>query len=317
MKALIRATRFLPVFVSLCFLWNLGPVFPPCSLLAATEPESTSWFVGASKVDITPDEPVRLSGYASRLVPSQGIEDRLSARALVLSPGSSTQDALVIVSIDAIGISAVMTERVLERVLPTLKIPRSRIVFCTTHSHTAPHLDGLIPNLFGVPMSQEENAAMLRTTQKTIEGISKAVLDAAANLKPGTVEYGLGRAEFAINRRMLKDKQWVGIGTVDQGPVDRNVRILRVRDMSGKLLAVSYQYACHSTSISPDANKISGDWGGISASILEEKNPGCIALPIIGCGADANPNPRGTIELSRQHGAEMATSVQEVLSHVL
>ena len=317
MNAMILATRFLPVFVSLCFLWNLGPVFPPCSLLAATEPESTSWFVGASKVDITPDEPVRLSGYASRLVPSQGIEDRLSARALVLSPGSSTQDALVIVSIDAIGISAVMTERVLERVLPTLKIPRSRIVFCTTHSHTAPHLDGLIPNLFGVPMSQEENAAMLRTTQKTIEGISKAVLDAAANLKPGTVEYGLGRAEFAINRRMLKDKQWVGIGTVDQGPVDRNVRILRVRDMSGKLLAVSYQYACHSTSISPDANKISGDWGGISASILEEKNPGCIALPIIGCGADANPNPRGTIELSRQHGAEMATSVQEVLSHEL
>lgn len=317
MNAMTFANRFLPAFVSLCFLLTLGSVDPSCSLLAATEPESTAWFVGASKVDITPDEPVRLSGYASRLVPSQGIEDRLSARALVLSPGSSTQDALVIVSIDAIGISAVMTERVLERVLPTLKIPRSRIVFCTTHSHTAPHLDGLIPNLFGVPMSQEENAAMLRTTQKTIEGISKAVLDAAANLKQGTVEYGLGRAEFAINRRMLKDKQWVGIGTVDEGPVDRNVRILRVRDMSGKLLAVSYQYACHSTSISPEANKISGDWGGISASILEDKNPGCIALPILGCGADANPNPRGTIELSRQHGAEMATSVQEVLSHEL
>jgi len=69
MKALILATRFLPVFVSLCFLGNLGPVLPPCSLLAASEPESTSWFVGASKVDITPDEPVRLSGYASRLVP--------------------------------------------------------------------------------------------------------------------------------------------------------------------------------------------------------------------------------------------------------
>jgi hypothetical protein len=90
-----------------------------------------------------------------------------------------------------------------------------------------------------------------------------------------------------------------------------------VRDDAGKLVAVSYQYACHSTSISPNENKISGDWGGISAGIIESKNPGCIALPIIGCGADANPNPRGTIELSRKHGAEMAESVQTVLGHEL
>ena len=358
MKALIIPNRFLGVLFVLLSLGALGlEKLQPCTLLCASEPENTArpektaWLVGASKVDITPDEPVRLSGYASRLTASQGIEDRLSARALVISPiapspslltdppdlaqpksdpSSSTSsrtarpgaqeldgNALVIVSIDAIGISAVMTERVLEKVLPTLKIPRSRIVFCTTHSHTAPHLDGVIRNLFGVAMPQSENEAMLRTTQKTIDGISKAVLEAAANLKAGTVDYGLGRAEFAINRRMLKDKQWVGIGTVDDGPVDRNVRILRVRDDAGKLVAVSYQYACHSTSISPDANKISGDWGGISAAILEEKNPGCVALPIIGCGADANPNPRGTIELSRKHGAEMAASVQEVLGKEL
>jgi len=297
----------------------------------AAEPSESAtavanWLVGAAKVDITPDEPVRLSGYASRLTPSAGIEDRLSARALVMSPRAPDQtapsigldaDSLVIVSIDAIGISAVMTEKVLEKVLPTLKIPRSRIVFCTTHSHTAPHLDGLIPNLFGVPMPEDQQQAMLRTTQMNIDRIAQVILDASAKLKPGTVEYGLGRAEFAINRRMLKDKQWVGIGTVDDGPVDRSVRVLRILDDAGKLVAVSYQYACHSTSISPNENKISGDWGGISAGIIEQKNPGCIALPIIGCGADANPNPRGTIELSRKHGAEMAESVQAVLGKEL
>ncbi|MFM8400747.1 MAG: PVC-type heme-binding CxxCH protein, partial [Pirellula sp.] len=221
----------------------------------------------------------------------------------------------MIVSIDAIGISAVMTEKILDKVLPTLKIPRSRIVFCTTHSHTAPHLDGLIPNLFGVPMADAEQQAMLRTTQMNIDRIAQVILDAKKTLQPGTVDYGLGRAGFAINRRMLNDKQWVGIGTVDEGPVDRNVRVLRVRDNAGKLVAVSYQYACHSTSTSE--NKISGDWGGISAGIIEEKNPGCIALPIIGCGADANPNPRGSFTLARKHGAEMAESVQTVLGNEL
>jgi hypothetical protein len=105
---------------------------------ASADGNFSNWLVGASKIDITPEEPVRLSGYASRLAPSDGIEDRLWARALIMSPQNPESkepaeglqpDSLVIVSIDAIGISAVMTERILDKVLPTLKIPRSRIVF--------------------------------------------------------------------------------------------------------------------------------------------------------------------------------------------
>ncbi len=327
-----------PILFFYSCLWSIPASF------AAEEPK---WFVGVAKTDITPDEPVRLSGYASRTTPTTEIEDRLFARALILtpavpptlvqSPGAqspggtngterSAQDqtspnvakpnakeALVIVSIDAIGITSVMTENILKRVLPKLDIPRSRIVFCTTHSHTAPHLDGLIPNLFGVPFPEAEHQAMLRTTQMTVDRIGDAILKAFENQKLGKVHYGLGRAEFAINRRMLKENQWVGIGTVDNGPVDRNVKVLKVSDAADNLIAVTYQYACHSTSISPDANRISADWGGIAAGIIEQAHPDCIALPIIGCGADANPNPRGTIELSRQHGAEMAKAVQTVI----
>ena len=171
--------------------------------------------------------------------------------------------------------------------------------------------------LFRSPMSEAELLGMERTTEMTTSRVADIILDAAKQMKPGSVEYGLGRAEFAINRRVLKEKQWVAIGTVDEGPVDRNVRVIRVKDSDGKPMAVAYQYACHSTSISPEANKISADWGGISAELIETKVPGCIALPIIGCGADANPNPRGTIELSRKHGAEMASSVIDLLGKEL
>ena len=336
---------------------TIAPILFLCGCVwsssASFADESPKWFVGVAKTDITPEEPVRLSGYASRTTPATEIEDRLFARALILTPtlqsnaveanaaqpntaqsagGSNgtetsasdqtsptvekpnTKEALVIVSIDAIGITSMMTENILKRVLPKLDIPRSRIVFCTTHSHTAPHLDGLIPNLFGVPFPEAEQQAMLRTTQMTVDRIGDAILQAFENQKLGKVHYGLGRAEFAINRRMLKENQWVGIGTVDDGPVDRNVKVLKVSDAADNLIAVTYQYACHSTSISPDANRISADWGGIAAGIIEQNHPDCIALPIIGCGADANPNPRGTIELSRQHGAEMAKSVQDVIA---
>lgn len=288
--------------------------------------QQPTWRAGVAKADITPDTPVRLSGYASRTQPFASIADRLSVRALVLeptaveptSPASSAADQpLVIVSIDAIGISSVLTEQILADVLPKLGIPRSRIVFCTSHSHTAPHLDATIPNLFGIPIEGAERDEIIRYTERLRREIVSVILQASSNRGTATVEYGLGHADFAINRRQLKDKKWTGIGVVDDGPVDRSVRVIRVANEQGEPMAVVYQYACHCTSISPDDNRISGDWAGISAAQLEGELPGCIALPIIGCGADSNPNPRGTLELAQAHGKEMAEAVRKVIAQPL
>ncbi|MEI8213774.1 MAG: neutral/alkaline non-lysosomal ceramidase N-terminal domain-containing protein [Planctomycetota bacterium] len=291
--------------------------------------QEMTWRVGAAKIDVTPEAPVRLSGYASRTQPTAQVDDRLFARALILDPiapsdlsvassSMKTSDqALVLVSIDAIGLSPVMTENILQSLVPALGVHRSRIVFCTTHSHTAPHLVGVIPNLFAAPFGEAELSASQHYTDSLVAKIIDVVKQAASKLQPGAVGYGLERAEFAINRRMLKDKQWVAIGTVDEGPVDRNVRILRVSNSAGEPIAVAYQYACHCTSISPEANRISGDWAGISAASLEERLPNCIALPIIGCGADANPNPRGTIENARSHGSELCESVLRAIKNPL
>ena len=276
--------------------------------------QRATWRAGVAKADITPEIPIRLSGYAGRTSPFASIADRLQVRALVLEPTTTSESQpLVIVSIDAIGISSVLTEQILAEVLPKLAIPRSRIVLCTTHSHTAPHLDATIPNLFGIPLAGEERDDMLRYTERLRREIVGVILKASETRRAASVEYGLGRADFAINRRQLKDKKWTGIGVVDDGPVDRSVRVLRIADERGQPIAVAYQYACHCTSISPEDNRISGDWAGISAARLEAEMPGCVALPIIGCGADANPNPRGTLELAQSHGKEMAAAVQEVI----
>src|SRR5690606_7410312 len=69
------------------------------------------WRVGVGKVDITPHEPVRLSGYASRVESNVGVADPIAARAMVISPAAAEEDqrSLVLVSIDAIGVSSVMT----------------------------------------------------------------------------------------------------------------------------------------------------------------------------------------------------------------
>ncbi|MBU6399681.1 MAG: HEAT repeat domain-containing protein, partial [Verrucomicrobia bacterium] len=56
------------------------------------------------------------------------------------------------------------------------------------------------------------------------------------------------------------------------------------------------------------------DWAGVAQEALERDNPGAIALITIGCGADANPQPRGNLELAVQHGRELAAAADRVLT---
>ena len=306
-------------FAKILTIVLLGTVFVfPNSLRAQSE--VSEWKVGAAKTDITPDLPVRLSGYGSRTKPTADVEDRLFARAMTLK--HADHPPLVIVSVDAIGLSASLTDQIHSQLSERFLLERKQVVLCTTHSHTAPQLDDVLPNLYSTPLTDVERQNMATTSRKTVAAIVQAVGESIDRIQIAKVGFGTGRAEFAINRRLLKNKLWTGFGTVDEGPVDRNVRVIHAKRMDGTTIAVAYQYACHCTSISPELNKISADWAGMSAELLETafrsgNSPDAIALPIIGCGADANPNPRNTLENAKQHAAEMSNSVQSVCSGLL
>ena len=295
-----------------CVAVVLFTVLP--GMLSAQGPEK-EWQVGASKADITPDMPVRLSGYGSRTQPTSEIDDRLFARAICLKHGQ--QPPLVLVSLDAIGLSASLTDRIHAKLKKLYSLERKQVVLCTSHSHTGPQLDDVLPNLYSTPLTEAERTSMSAISRKTVDAVVQVVGESIERMKPATVSFGTGRAEFAINRRLLKNNVWSGFGTVDDGPVDRSVRCIHAKRPDGSTIAVAYQYACHCTSISPELNKISADWAGLSAGLLEDafrtnNSPDAIALPIIGCGADANPNPRGKYEHAQQHASEMAKAVQAV-----
>jgi putative membrane-bound dehydrogenase-like protein len=299
----------------------LGLIMALSQSLQAQSPrdqsDASKWTVGAAKTDITPDLPLRLSGYGSRAIPTADVEDRLFARAMTLK--HADLPPLVIVSIDAIGLSASLTDQIHSQLLQRFSLERKQVVLCTTHSHTAPQLDDVLPNLYSTPLTDVERQNMTITSRKTVAAIVQAVGESMNRMQTATVGFGTGRAEFAINRRIIKNKLWTGFGTVDEGPVDRNVRVIHAKRLDGSTIAVAYQYACHCTTIAPELNKISADWAGMSAGLLEtafrtSNSPDAIALPIIGCGADANPNPRNTLENAKQHALEMSNSVQAVCS---
>ncbi len=140
-----------------------------------------------------------------------------------------------------------------------------------------------------------------------------AIGAAIRDLAPATVEYGEGSADFAINRRQATPTG-VKIGVDPNGPVDHTVPVLKITGADGKLRAVLFGYACHNTTLTAEIYQLSGDYAGFAAAELERQHPGATALFLMLCGADQNPNPRGTVELVRKYGDALAAEVDRVMS---
>ena len=139
-------------------------------------------------------------------------------------------------------------------------------------------------------------------------------MSALADRKPASLAWGQGHAGFAANRRVLKNGKWVNFGVNPNGPTDSSLPMLVATDPAGKVRAVLFGYACHCTTLGGDFNKICAEWAGYACDAIETQSPGAVALAIIGCGADANPEPRRNLEDAKQHGSAAASEVNRLLA---
>ena len=104
-------------------------------LLCATLP-AAEFRAGAARIDITPDAPIWLSGYASRTHPSEGVLQQLYARAVAFE--DPTGNRLLIVSTDLIGLPRVLSDEVAALVLKKYELDRERLLLNSSHTHTGP-----------------------------------------------------------------------------------------------------------------------------------------------------------------------------------
>src|SRR5688572_27671844 len=95
--------------------------------------------VGVAEVDITPDYPVRLSGFGFRRAESEGVTQRIWAKAIAFGDGGATGPA-VLLAVDNLGVPAYMTREVGRRLTAKAKLDPSRLAVTSTHTHTAPML---------------------------------------------------------------------------------------------------------------------------------------------------------------------------------
>jgi hypothetical protein len=76
---------------------------------------------------------------------------------------------------------------------------------------------------------------------------------------------------------------------------------------------VLFGYACHCTTLGGEFNQICAEWAGYACDEIERQFAGSTALAIIGCGADANPEPRRNLDDAKQHGLSAAREVARLL----
>lgn len=285
----------------------------PSTSSLALEPENP-WRVGTAKVDITPTEPVRMAGYGSRDRPSEGVDTPLFVRCLALQSHDPKRPPSLLITVDTIGLPGSLTKDLAERIADKHQTPRQQIVFCSTHTHCGPDLVSELSNIFSSPLSENEVAAGKRYKEKLRQGVLESVDVALRELRPATLAYAVGETGFAANRRVLTDGSWTGFGVQPDGPVDHAVPVLRITDAEGVLQAVVFNYACHCTTLGGEHYRINAEWAGYACQALEAGHPDAVAFSTIGCGADANPKPRSSLDATKLHGRTLAAEVQRVLA---
>jgi hypothetical protein len=281
-------------------------------LCTLTADAADNWKAGVAKTNITPDHYLWMAGYAARTKPAEGKMTDLWAKALVLEDQAGKK--AVLVALDVVGIDRGLSTAICQKLEKKHGLDRSQIAINCSHTHSGPVVNRNLRPMHEYSLDKANQDLIHQYADKLEAAVIDVVGQALGKLAPAAIEWGSGRADFAVNRRENKEADVPKLrdaGTL-KGPSDHDVPVLAVKDAGGKLIAVAAGYACHATVLS--GYEWSGDWPAYYQMELERAHPGTTALFWAACGADQNPLPRRTQALAEQYGRELAKAVDEVLA---
>jgi neutral ceramidase len=295
-------------FLGLCpglVLWAQSALAAPA---AAAEAAPVS--IGLAVRDVTPEVPIRLAGYASRNRPADKVDHPLQVQALALK--NTAGQRFVFLALDNCEVSHAFMQPVLQQFAERFQLERGAVAVVTSHTHSGPVLEETLVDMAQPPPADLE--CIRKYSQVLKARMVEAVGAALADCQPARLEYGLGRATFAMNRRTYAGDKVV-FGDNPDGPADWDVPVLRIKDTNGAVRAIVFGYACHGTSVrtGDDWYVVSGEYMAYTRQHIEAHQPGAVALYLTGMGADSDPAPRGRLLDAKRHGLELAGAIIGVL----
>jgi len=267
------------------------------------------WKAGVSRAVMTPEGTMWLAGYASRDQAATGVLHDLWIKALALEDQHGYQALLI--TADVVGIPKSFTDRIRSQLKAAFNLSASQIIINSSHSHSGPIISDGLHDFYGVSFDSTQEDLIRAYTAKMEQHMLKAAREAIQSLTPVHVFTGNGVTRFQVNRRNNSEASIAELFEI-KGPVDPSVPVIKVADLSGRMLSIVFGYACHATVLG--GYEWSGDYPGFAQLELEKMYPGATAMFFQGAGGDQNPLPRRTASLARQYGKELAAAVESVLS---
>lgn len=272
--------------------------------------KSTSFRAGWAQTDLTPAEPVIISGQMYARI-SEGVADPVTATALALESQGPKPTACVLVSCDLVAIPNTLRDRVRGKVSAQVsELAPEQIILHATHTHTAPEVrlsadsaatgGGNVPHRFGVEL---EAMPVEEYVEWATDQIAGAVVQAWENRRPAGMAFGLGQATVGYNRRMAFEdgtsKMYGNPNTPEfshiEGAADTSVNVLGFYDANRNLTGVAVNLACPCQVVQGDW-KISADyWHQTRQELRRRLGPDLFILPLNSASGDQCPATRNTM----------------------
>jgi hypothetical protein len=238
---------------------------------------------GAAAADVTPPAGYPMWGYAARKdKPAEGVRDPLLARALVLKSG---EGKVALVSLD---LGRAPTRASMARIRDGLKADGfAELFLVASHTHHGPviELD-----------SWPKDRPYVRELEEKLVRLVKAA-DAARV----PARYAVASAEVGLNRNRQSRRK--------DAPVDRELLVLHVEDMTGKAIAHAVNFAAHPTILPAGLMRFSPDFPGAMARHVEAATGGAPCLFLQGAAGDLSPNLPPTAPDADKFGRLVGDSV--------
>ncbi len=190
-------------------------------------------------------------------------------------------------------------------------IPAGRVMIACTHNHAGPDIDE-------------------RFRSHVVERIAEAVDDAGGRMREARIGAASATLDgIARNRRLLcgdgtvltlrreVPSSWLPLRGVEfeDGPVDRDLTVLRIEELDGEPIALLTAVGCHNdTRGSHPPAGISADFLGHAMLSLERMHPGCTALIAFGAGGDVDFDFLPHLNRSRARGGDLFQRIGRLLA---
>lgn len=321
--------------------------FSPGTLVGQSQKEGLK--IGWASADITPSEPVIVAGGSSARVFDE-VNDPVTASVLVLESvqnGAAT-DYVVMIAVDLVAASDLLKSNIIERVRKKYpQLDADKFIMNASHTHAAPATRVSYERQeqmkkYGIDLPVEwatygvnmEGYVMspLQYVAFAADRISKAVISAWQDRKPGGISYGVSHALAGQNRSTgYYDGHSQMYGNTDdfefshmEGYEDHSVNLMYTWDGKSKLTGVVINVAVPAQA--EYGPKISADyWHETRVELRDRLGDDLNVFPQISAAGDISPRiliePRSEkrmLELTgrtqrQQIGINIANAVTEIL----